>query len=157
MPGRWLKSLRLFLNWLGGSLEIDNPFLPPIQHEHDTYIMDSVISSNRFSDTEVLQINHCRMYLQAVMLSDLCLAGGRTLDRDMYNGVPGLRSSTSSWIHINQARPHPASWKIWRSASAIWSTNRTLTTPLGAWLYPAKFLCRKWPYYYDPSLGDLYV
>jgi hypothetical protein len=97
------------------------------------------------------------MYLQAITMSDLALADGDTLDPDMLLGRPGTRSSTSSWIHINQARPHEASWKIWRRATSQWSTNNKLSQTLGAWQYPADKLRRRWPSYYDHASGELYV
>jgi hypothetical protein len=89
MPGQWLKSLRMFLARLKGSLELDELYLPPIQEENDTYIMDAILHSGCFSATEISQINHCQMYLQAITISDLCLDDGVSLDNDMLDGNPG--------------------------------------------------------------------
>jgi hypothetical protein len=111
MPGHWLKSLRLYLSIVKGSLELDKTYIPPLQRQDDSYIMDRVLQARCFTNHEICQINHCRMYLQAITLSDLALANGYTLGPDMLLGRPGPRSSTSSWIHINQAHPHEASFE----------------------------------------------
>jgi hypothetical protein len=157
MPGRWLKSLRIFLSTISGSLELDKMYLPPIQRKHDTYIMDMVLQAGCFSASEIRKINYCRMYLQVITMSDLVLADGVTLDPDMMRGHPSDTSSTTSWLHINQARPHAASWTLWQTAVSQWSARGQLYHPLGNWLYPADRLRRRWPYYYDRESGDFYV
>jgi hypothetical protein len=157
MPGRWLKSLRSFLASISGFLELDKTYLPPIQRKGDIYIMDMVLHASCFSESEICQINHCRMYLQAITFSDIVLADGVTLDPDMLQGNPGITSSTSSWLHINQARPHQPSWTIWKKAVSHWSLNGQLYYPLGNWMYSAPNLRRHWPHYYDHDSGDLYI
>jgi hypothetical protein len=114
MPGWWLKSLRTFFASIDGCLELNTSFLPSIQRHHDEHIMDIVLQSGIFSNSEMRQINHCIMYLQVIMLSDICLADGALLDKEMLLGELDMRrSSTTSWIQINQARPHETSWKLW--------------------------------------------
>lgn len=157
MPGRWLKSLRVFLSTIRGSLDLDKSYLPPIQRENDMYLMDMVLHASCFSDTEICQINHCRLYLQAITMSDIVLADGITIDPDMLIGHPSPSSSNSLWLHINQARPHDASWKLWQMAVSHWSLHGKLYLPLGPWLHSANQLRRRWPYYYDHLGGDLYV
>jgi hypothetical protein len=98
MPGRWLKLLRLFLSHIDGSLELDTSFIPPKKRAGDSYLMDLVLQSDDYSDLEIQRINYCRMYLNAITLSDLCLANGATLDRDMLNDHRLPSSSQSSWI-----------------------------------------------------------
>jgi hypothetical protein len=157
MPGRWLKSLRNFLAYIGGTIELDTTYLPPLQRHNDMYIMDMVLQCGVFSEHEIRQINHCRMFLQAITLSDICLADGETLDHDMLLGSPGPSSSTSTWVHINQDRPHEPSWKLWRQACSQWSLRDKLYHPLGDWLYSSDRLRRQWPFYFDHSTGDLFV
>jgi hypothetical protein len=103
LPGRWLRSLRQFLVNIDGSIELDHYFLPPIQRTRNVYIMDMILKSDTFTSHEILRINYCRLYLQAVTLSDLCLADGVTMDPSMLLGNPGNKSSTSTWVHITQA------------------------------------------------------
>jgi hypothetical protein len=152
LPGRWLPSLRTFLASIDGSIEVDHYFRPSIQRDRDVYIMDLILHR----DKEVRLINYCWLYLQAVTLSDLCLADGVSLDPAMLRGHPDTNSSTSIWIHITQARPNEASWTLWKRACTLWSCNNRLYHPLGDWK-PTPSLCRQWPYYYDSADGALYV
>lgn len=62
-----------------------------------------ILKSDSFTPKEILRLNYCRLYLQAVTLSDLCMADGVTMDPSMLSGHPGKNSSTSSWVHITQA------------------------------------------------------
>jgi hypothetical protein len=156
LPGRWLRSLRQFLARIDGSIELDHYFLPPIQRDRDVYIMDMILQSASFTPKEILRLNYCRLYLQAVTVSDLCMADGITMDPTMLSGRPGPDSSTSSWVHITQARPNEASWRLWRKACALWSLNNSLYHPLGAWK-PGSQLRRQWPCYYDDSDGAIYL
>jgi hypothetical protein len=156
-PGRWLKSLRQFLARIHGSLEVDSYFLPPIQRTNDVYIMDLVLSSNCFSEYEIRVINYCRMYLQSVTMSDICLADGVTIDPAFLLGTPTATSSTSKWVNINQARPDESSWRLWRTACSQWSLNGKLHFPVGQWTQAGDQLRRTWPFYYDHSNGELYV
>jgi hypothetical protein len=123
MPGRWLSSLRTFLARIDGSIELEYSFLPPTQRAQDVYIMDMVLTSDNFTPKEICLLNYCKLYLQAVTLSDLCLANGTVLDPNMLNGHLGANSSTSTWVHITQAQPNEGSWCLWRRACSLWSSN----------------------------------
>jgi hypothetical protein len=68
------------------------------------YVMDLLLASNQFTTKEVWTINYCHMHLQAVTIADLCLANGVSLDPALLSSKPAATSSTSKWIHINQAR-----------------------------------------------------
>jgi hypothetical protein len=156
-PGRWLKSLRQFLSQINGTLEVDDFFLPPLQRANDVYVMDMVLASDKFSTKEVCLINYCRMYLQAVTVADLCLPDGVSLDPSFLTGNPTSTSSTSKWIHINQARPSEPCWRLWRRACAMWSHKSQLHFPLGPWTQPDDQLRRSWPHYYDRANGEFYI
>jgi hypothetical protein len=156
LPGRWLRSLRDFLSAIDGFIELDHYFLPPTQRERDVYLMDMVLQSDTFTSKEICTLNFCRLYLQAVTLSDICLADGVTLDPQMLLGKPGPTSSTSTWVHITQARPNESAWRLWRQACNLWSYRNRLYHPLGAWK-PGNSLRRRWPCYYDESDSAIYV
>jgi hypothetical protein len=156
LPSHWLRSLRQFLARIDGSIELDHYFLPPIQRDRDVYIMDMILQSASFTPKEILRLNYCRLYLQAVTVSDLCMADGITMDPTMLSGRPGPDSSTSSWVHITQARPNEASWHLWRKACTLWSLNQSLYHPLGGWKPGSQLRCQ-WPCYYDDSDGAIYM
>jgi hypothetical protein len=120
--------------------------------------MDLVLASNHFTSKEICTINYCRMFLQVVTISDLCLADGVSIDPAFLSGTPAPTSSTSKWLHINQGRPSEPCWQLWRHACSLWSHKNQLHFPLGTWLLPGDRLRQSWPYYYyDRDQGDLFV
>ena len=76
-----------------------------IQRQRDAYIMDLILDSDQFTPTQIRRLNYCRLYLQAVTISDLTDATGETLDQMKMRGVPDFWSSTTTWIRVNQDRP----------------------------------------------------
>jgi hypothetical protein len=95
MESKWLKSVQSNLQYVNGSIELDQKHIPGTKRIHDCYIMDAILASNQFSDQETQRINYCRLYLQAITLSDLTLASGTKLDLAMLCGHPDQASSIS--------------------------------------------------------------
>ena len=119
--------------------------------------MDVILDSNLFSDTEIRRLNYCRLYLQAITLSDLTQASGRKLDPAMLQGNPDHSSSVSRWNHVNQARPVDAHWFLWRRANQLWSnTAGELKQPLLRWTVPVTAQRRRWRTYGDTK-GRVYL
>jgi hypothetical protein len=71
LQGQWLWSLRTFLSRIDASIEVDNPYLPPLQRKHDTFIMDQILQSGSFKPAEIITINYCCMHLQAITVPAL--------------------------------------------------------------------------------------
>ena len=78
--------------------------------------MDVVLESNKFTALQIRRINYCRLFLQAVTISDLTDATGHKLDSSKLNGIPSIVSRISTWLHVHQDRPSEAEWKLWRRA-----------------------------------------
>ena len=53
LEAKWLTSLRRYLAKLDASLQIDNVGIPPLEREHDCYIMDQCIQSSMFKPAEI--------------------------------------------------------------------------------------------------------
>ena len=139
MESKWLASLRTFLATIQGSLLLDDPQIPPVQRDGDHHIMDLIINFGSFKPAEIRKLNYCRLYLQAVTISDLTTASsGRTLDSSMLRGDPALQSTTTRWHTIHQERPSDIVWSLWRRANLRWShPSGILIQPLlGPWLRP---------------------
>ena len=131
---KWLKSLREYMKHVGGWIELDNEYIPTAERVHDGYIMDMILTSQQFNDKEIRQLNYCRLFLQAVTLSDITQANGRMLDPNMLQGVPDIYSSTSRWHHVTQEKPLPKLWKLWQRANRLWSNEHgELHQPLQRW------------------------
>jgi hypothetical protein len=95
LESKWLASLRVYLASINASLHLDMTGLPPLEREHDGFIMDWIVQSNKFTDKEVVRLNYCRLFLNAVTLSDLTVTNGKYLDNGKLKGAPSLSSSHS--------------------------------------------------------------
>ncbi len=154
----WLASLREFLAECNGTIEVDNAYVLPLQREHDVYLMDLVLASCQFSDEEICTINYCRLYLQALTLSDISLADGVRLDPYLLRGHNSPKASCTTHHKVNQARPNEASWRIWERANYLWTTKgHRLRQPLGRWTTNLEDQRRSWPAYYDPQNKELLI
>jgi hypothetical protein len=135
LEAKWLTSMRTFMAQINASMELDTTGVPSLQRQHDAHIMDIILESNQFTNAQVRPLNYCRMYLQAVTISDISDATGQQLDRSKMLGKPNAKSSTTTWIQINQERPSEVEWKLWRKANLLWSNVLgELRTHLGQWL-----------------------
>jgi hypothetical protein len=105
LESKWLNSMRDFMATINATMELDNTGVPLIRRQHDAYIMDLILDSDQFTLTKIRRLNYCRLYLQAVTISDLTDATGETLDQMKMRGVPDFWSSTTTWIRVNQDRP----------------------------------------------------
>lgn len=97
--------------------------------------MDIIIQSARFTPTEIRKLNYCRLYLQAVTLSDITKPNGWELDPCLLQGRPSSYSSLTRWQTVNQDRPSVTEWKFWKLANTLWSNqNGRLIRALGVWI-----------------------
>ncbi|KAI2502874.1 hypothetical protein MHU86_11543 [Fragilaria crotonensis] len=135
MESRWLASLRDYLASIRASLQLDITGVANLEREHDKFIMDCIIDSGHFSPNEIKKLNYCRMYLGAILLSELTTTGGDRLDAGKLYGNVSLFSTKSKWLNVHQELPNEAAWKIWKKANALWSRmDGTMLQPLGSWL-----------------------
>jgi hypothetical protein len=67
----FLQSTRRFLAQIDGQIEVDDPFVPPLQREFDEFLIGVALDSNEFNPSELKLINYCRLRLQAVTVSDI--------------------------------------------------------------------------------------
>ncbi|KAI2494585.1 hypothetical protein MHU86_19955 [Fragilaria crotonensis] len=97
--------------------------------------MDHILEAGTFTASEIRRLNYCRLYLQAVTISDITMITGDVLDQSKLAGYPSLQSSKSHWIPINQERPSEKEWTLWKKANLLWSDTRGhLKIPLRKWL-----------------------
>ena len=153
---KWLMGLKQFLEKIDGSLDLDDTYVLPIQREHDFYLMDKVLSEGTFSDDDLNMINYCRLYLQALTVSDITTLDGKTIDKPKLKGNWSLLSSRSTTHKVYQAKPNEEAWGKWRKACKLWSTGGKLHQPLGRWLVSTQNSRTKWPAYYSPSEAFFY-
>jgi hypothetical protein len=58
---------------VGGSLQLDQSYVPNIELVHNHHIMDLFMQSGQYTPTEIIQLNLCQLYLQAITLSDITI------------------------------------------------------------------------------------
>ena len=109
----WLTSLRGFLASVDSFLELDDPGIPSLERLHDAFIMDVLMESCQFTNTELRRLNYCRLYLHAYTLSDLVQANGSELDDSKLYGEPSVYSSGAIGPQIHQAKPSKSDWTLW--------------------------------------------
>ena len=104
--------------------------------ENDVFLMDTFIG--QFSVSELKRFNCCRMYLQAMTLSDITTGDGNYISDEAWNGnLDPSRISQYSWPVTGD--PYHEDWSLWKKAlRLLCSAQKTLQQPLGDWLDHAK-------------------
>jgi hypothetical protein len=81
---------------------------------------------------ELIQINICRIYLQAISMSDICNFDGTSITQQSYNCTFVMKNPNICWP--NQHRPSKGGWLVWRRLlGSISDGNRYIFQPLGKW------------------------
>ena len=103
---------------------------PLIHRKNDRFIMDTVISSSIFNKKEIRYINHCRIFLQVLTLSDIVNSKGDVITESSYEVKKDInRHSNYKWPYI--PTPTPIMIKSWQKALGIFTKNgKTLLIPL---------------------------
>jgi hypothetical protein len=57
----------------------------PSQRQHDHHIIDAFVHQG-YSNEELIDLNDCRLYLQATTLADLCTIDGQDISTDAWEG-----------------------------------------------------------------------
>jgi hypothetical protein len=157
----WIASICDFLRHINGSIRImgNSPLTAP--RNNDKILMEFFCRT--FSNASQLKhLNHCRMYLQAITLSDICNGEGTSVLPEAYHGRP-LTQSLSRWTWPRQIRPPASNWKIWQQSLrrlflSPWTQSLSLTSSskLGAWNHNLPMHHRHWYFLVQPSTGWLW-
>jgi hypothetical protein len=154
---RWLHSLRTFLATIDGQLELDDTYVTIPQRQHDTHLMDLVVTPEAFSPEIQAILNHCRLSLNVITISDISNAAGTHLIPGVEWGEMEQFPSTSNHHETIQPRPEVFFWIYWqRLLHIIAHPDGTLRTPLGPWLHDGSTLRRTWNTYFDIRYNFLY-
>jgi hypothetical protein len=114
------------------TLKVKQAWTPTLPMIHDLMLMDYFVS-RKFKPQQLEVLNHCRIYLQVLSLTDIVTADGKQIIIPALNGNKLTdRKSTLNWPI--QQRPTKSAWKLWASALQHLHTNGTLHEPLTDWL-----------------------
>ena len=103
----------------------------------DTPIMEAFRKNPRIKDKDMRQLNKCRIFLKAFMLSDITSGDGSTIVTQAWAGVI-LENKTrddSQWPIWG--KPNTREWMVWRQALKITfcsNYERKLEKKLGDWI-----------------------
>ena len=151
----WIGETWRFLS--DSAITVFDPFdKPQLACSDDCFLMERFVSYG-YRGTELLQLNHCRMHLHALRLSDLCSADGRHITDDaMEVQTDSLRTSPFSWPRTH--RPELKDRSLWRSALGKVFTRSTAAQVLLKPLSPFSFSCSStWIWNYSPMQQRLFV
>ena len=91
-------------------------------------------------------------------ISDITTASGTHLRPGVLAGVLLINSNTTKLKEFCQQRPDATSWRIWRKACKLFSTNHgKLHQPLTEWLHHPSSLRQQWPSYLNPDDNILFI
>jgi hypothetical protein len=109
-------------------VEIDGLWKPTENRVQDIVIMESLISSDRFTNKELKEINYCRIYLQTCYLSDITNIKGNTIEAWAGRGhKQSGRQSTREW----PIQQRPIAWKACKEALEYLASDGDTGDPLG--------------------------
>jgi hypothetical protein len=138
---KWIASIRQYLASICAGIQVEEPGVPHLQRQGDSFIMDHVLESGLFTKAEIRRLNYCRLYLQAITIADIASPDGENLVRCKLQGNFSLQSSRTRWLEVHQDKPSSTEWQLWRKANLLWSYPAgRLRIPLREWLYPSQHL-----------------
>ena len=154
IPSTWITSQWKFLwenkiNVQGWQMNIK------AQRYNDESLM-SIFIRNQYSDQDLQLLNECRMFLNAITVSDVVDGDGIKLcPMAMEGRVNAGRSSQFDWN--KPKKPSTVSWYKWREAlrSSLCTTNTssTLRKPLGSW---TQYTHNNWKWLFHSPTQRLY-
>jgi hypothetical protein len=146
IENNWLASIWKHAHQIHITVDVEKHWIPHLTREHDIFLME-LFQLHNFSSTQLRHLNHCRLFLQVLTLSDITSADGKHILSSAKNGMLALeRPSMLHWPR--QESPPDFAWDLWRLVLSHVSTQSKLNRQLGAWLStPHQY----WQWYIDPS------
>jgi hypothetical protein len=162
-PG-WITSIRSFLVHIQATIQINKGLLSlSPARQNDQLLMETFSCDPTLGSAAMHKLNHCRLFLQATTLSDICNGAGTEILREALIGTDSLPGSSSTWLWPRQPSPPSTSWSLWRKALRkhfLTPGKRSYTLKpdscMGAWLPSLKQHHRQWTHLVDPSTGTVW-
>jgi hypothetical protein len=151
----WLKHLWEFCDGSNIQVTSTTPQLH-LARDNDAYLMKQFALFG-YRDSELIDLNLCRLFCNATRLSDITTGDGRRIHPMSWNGYP----TTTSGVEYEwkpQARPTAKVWTLWHTAIRLCfltleSTQQILRLPLGLWTTQ---IPTQWHWFYSPSQDRVY-
>ena len=103
--------------------------------KHDTFIMEEILQTKRYTDGELKDINRARMFFRAMTVSDIATADGRTIDPNYFTRERPERKEHSTWRWPRQPEITHKQLQLWEKAirGVYMNSRRQLKQRLGDW------------------------
>jgi len=104
----------------------------PLQRQGDIELMRLFVQTG-WKPPELTTLNHCRMFLQVFLLSDIVIGLGNSIPAQFWDQFTPLES-TFDWPQTN--KPSPNAGILWHkalTAALHLRCNQWLALPLGRW------------------------
>ena len=107
----------------------------PTQRQNDQHLIDAFVFQG-YQGQALIDLNDCRLHLQATTLADLCTIDGKEITVDAWEGRFNPQRRRQDWIKTY--RPGPNKWTQWQQALRDLflqphSLHKRLNQPLGQW------------------------
>jgi hypothetical protein len=158
IPTPWISGIRQSLSRLKAKLIISEEYVPKTLRQHDWHIMDVALSSNKFTRTELNDINAYRRFYQATTAADIVDDMGTKIRIEVWNGLGSPQPKDYNTEFFNQIQPNECARRTWkRFLRQVASPTRALYNALGPWTVTHQ-TCRKIPQWiYHETSQNLYV
>eukprot|EP00957_Ditylum_brightwellii_P025873 1957564-Ditylum_brightwellii.AAC.1 len=105
-----------------------------------------------YSGDTFLRLNHCRLHLHVLILSDVVTGDGKCIRLDALCTGNHQWCYSSLFKHWPNTKPTRSDWDLWRSVLQGYARHRQLEIfPLGAW-YSFSHCASRWWYSHSTSL-----
>jgi len=127
----WIKHVWVSTQEAGITISTDFAEVH-LQWQGDIELMRLFVQ-NGWKQPELHMLNHCRMFLQVFLLSDIVLGSGDTITPEYWDQtIPSI--STLDWPRTHA--PTKSAWALWKMALTLalhLGRNWRLALPLGRW------------------------
>jgi hypothetical protein len=76
--------------------------------------MKVIMTTTGIGGTELSQVNYCRLFLKAELISDIITADGKAIRRGAWLGDAPIVDQGSHQKWTQQPRPSAKAWQLWR-------------------------------------------
>ena len=149
-----IKQMWEFNDKFGLKIETTVKTPTPLR-KNDKSIMDSIISSSRYTTEDLHNINKCRKWLRVITTADITTGCGRYIKAE-YIKKPNKRPRKSKYNWPYQPIPSKKIWATWKKAITsvlCKDTTYQLHTKLGAWIQKSH---QNFEYFVNPNDSKLY-
>jgi hypothetical protein len=116
-------TVRQFLSFINGSIDITDLSIPSLQRSNDFYLMDTALNSNRFASAEICKVNLCRLFLSVTTVSNICNARGSHLITGIRTGEPSATPSLPKGPTVKQKTDPTKRCGLYGDASCPYSAT----------------------------------